>query len=114
VTNRNRYRQEALGGLSPAREYNPRPIQLAPPVQGHLALDGGVLGPLFNKPIEEDQMTTTTTPTAYVWWSPRHCAWGCQIGDDRSWHYNECDAISYGERLGAAIALRSLIQGEWV
>jgi hypothetical protein len=49
-----RYRQEALGGLSPAREYNPKPIQLAPPQQGFLALDGGVLGPLFNKPIEDN------------------------------------------------------------
>jgi hypothetical protein len=43
-----RYRQEALGGLSPAREYNPRHLELAPPVQSFLALDGAVLGPLFN------------------------------------------------------------------
>jgi hypothetical protein len=54
MTHRNRYRQEALGGLSEPREYNPRPMEFAPPQQGHLALDGGVLGPLFNQQAAEE------------------------------------------------------------
>jgi hypothetical protein len=58
MTKPNRYRQEALGGLSEPREYNPKPQELAPPQQGFLALDGGVLGPLFNKP-QEKPMTLT-------------------------------------------------------
>ena len=53
MTTRNRYRQESLGGLAEPREYNPSPLELAPPQQGHLALDGGVLGPLFNQPAPE-------------------------------------------------------------
>ena len=53
MTTSNRYRQESLGGLAEPREYNPSPLELAPPQQGHLALDGGVLGPLFNQPAPE-------------------------------------------------------------
>jgi len=55
MTTPNRYRQEALGGLSPAREYNPKGLELAPPQQGFLALDGGALGPLFNNHEETDR-----------------------------------------------------------
>lgn len=46
-----RYRQQALGAVpgAEAKEYSPKPLELAPPQQGQLALDGGVLGPLFNK-----------------------------------------------------------------
>ena len=62
-------------------------------------------------------METTTTsqpaPVAVVWWSVRNAAWGCQIGSDRSWHYNERDAIAHGERLTAAVRLGSCIVGEW-
>lgn len=57
-------------------------------------------------------MTTTnatTPPRAIVWWSITHTAWGCQIGNDRSFHYNEADAIRHGERLAATVARRSLI-----
>lgn len=61
-------------------------------------------------------MTTTTqpAPVALVWWSITRTAWGCQIGNDRSWHYNERDAIAHGERLAAAVQLGSCIVGEWV
>ena len=46
-----RYQQDALAlPGAEAREYSPQPLELAPPVQGHLALDGGALGPLFNQP----------------------------------------------------------------
>lgn len=53
--------------------------------------------------------TTTTKPTACVWWSITHAAWGCQIGNQRTWHYNEQDAIRYGEQLAAKVQRRSLI-----
>jgi len=58
---RHRYRQEALPlpGSQP-RDYSPQPLQLAGPVQGWLALDGGALGPLFN---DHDSDTSTTNPT---------------------------------------------------
>ncbi len=60
-------------------------------------------------------MTTTTqpAPVALVWWSITRIAWGCQIGNARSWHYNERDAIAHGERLAAAVRLGSCITGEW-
>jgi hypothetical protein len=45
-----RYRMDTLPGLpGPAREWSPQVIE-AKPTQGHLALDGSVLGPLFNNP----------------------------------------------------------------
>jgi hypothetical protein len=49
-----RYNQTALAlpGAKP-RNYSPKALELAPPVQGHLALDGSVLGPLFDQPKEE-------------------------------------------------------------
>ena len=53
---RHRYRQEALPGVAgSAREYSPRGLELAGPRQGHLALDGSALGPLFDT-------NTNTTP----------------------------------------------------
>ena len=57
---KHRYQQEALGAVPGAepREYSPKPLQLAPPEQGHLALDGAVLGPLFDLAKE----TTASTP----------------------------------------------------
>jgi hypothetical protein len=61
-------------------------------------------------------MTTTTkepAPVALVWWSFSRAAWCCQIGNDRSFHYNERDAIAHGERLAAAVSLHSCIVGEW-
>ena len=36
-----------------AREYSPKGLELAGPEQGHLALDGSALGPLFDQPKEE-------------------------------------------------------------
>ena len=50
-----RYKQEALAAVPGAepREYSPKGLELAPPEQGQLALDGGVLGPLFNQPEEK-------------------------------------------------------------
>lgn len=59
MTRPHRYRQEALGipGAQP-RDYSPQGLELAGPVQGWLALDGGALGPLFN-----DHTTTTTEDT---------------------------------------------------
>jgi hypothetical protein len=56
---RDRYRQDALPlpGAT-ARDYSPAPLQLAGPVQGWLALDGGALGPLFND--HDDHPPTTT------------------------------------------------------
>ena len=49
-----RYQQAALPlPGAEARSYSPKPLQLAPPEQGHLALDGAVLGPLFDLPKEE-------------------------------------------------------------
>ena len=63
-------------------------------------------------PTTSKTMTTTTTtqPKACVWWSPTRAAWGCQIGNERSWHYNEADAIKEGERLGAEVARCSMFQ----
>ena len=59
---RHRYWQEALPlpGSQP-REYSPAPQQLAGPVQGWLALDGGALGPLFN---DHSGEATGDTPTS--------------------------------------------------
>jgi hypothetical protein len=54
-------------------------------------------------------MSATTTPIACVWWSVTRCAWGCQIGNDRTWHYNERDAIRYGEQLAERVRLCSFI-----
>ena len=50
MTRQHRYQQQALGDVPGAepREYSPRRQELAPPQQGQLPLDGGVLGPLFN------------------------------------------------------------------
>jgi hypothetical protein len=47
-----RYKQEALAAVPGAetREYSPVGLELAGPEQGWLDLDGGALGPLFNKP----------------------------------------------------------------
>jgi hypothetical protein len=43
-----RYRMDTLPGLpGPSQEWSPQTID-AKPTQGHLALDGSVLGPLFN------------------------------------------------------------------
>lgn len=52
-----RYRQEALEEIPGAkpREYSPSQQQLAPPKQGQLALDGAVLGPLFDQPTTESK-----------------------------------------------------------
>ena len=96
-----RYQQDALPlPGAEARNYSPAKPQPAPPEQGHLALDGAVLGPLFDQ------------PKACIWWSPTRAAWGCQIGNERSWHYNEADAIKEGERLGAEVARCSMFQVE--
>ena len=53
-----RYRQPGITGVpgAQARDYSPKGLELAGPVQGRLALDGSALGPLF------DTTTTTTTP----------------------------------------------------
>jgi hypothetical protein len=43
-----RYRMDPLPGLpGPSQEWGPQTID-AKPAQGYLALDGSVLGPLFN------------------------------------------------------------------
>ena len=57
MTKPQRYRQEALGEILGAkpREYSPSQQQLAPPKQGQLALDGAVLGPLFDQPTTESK-----------------------------------------------------------
>lgn len=63
MTKQHRYRQEALGEIpgADAKDYSPKgpESKTAPPEQGRLALDGGVLGPLFNK--DQDQKPTTKT-----------------------------------------------------
>jgi hypothetical protein len=56
----------------------------------------------------------STAPIALVWWSMAHTAWACQIGNNRTLHYNERDAIAHGERLAAAVQRGSCIQGEWI
>ena len=50
MTKQHRYHQQALGTVpgAEARDYSPKELELAPPQQQTLALDGGVLGPLFN------------------------------------------------------------------
>jgi hypothetical protein len=52
-----RYRQPGIAGMpgAQARDYSPKGLELAGPVQGCLALDGSALGPLFDT-------NTTTTP----------------------------------------------------
>ena len=51
---RHRYHQDALAlPGTEARSYSPKPLELAPPEQGRLALDGSVLGPLFDQPKED-------------------------------------------------------------
>ena len=51
-----RYKQEALVAVPGAepREYSPKGLELAGPEQGHLALDGAVLGPLLDQPQGEE------------------------------------------------------------
>lgn len=57
MTKQHRYRQEALGEIpgADAKDYSPKGLESKPaaPEQGRLVLDGGVLGPLFNK--EQDR-----------------------------------------------------------
>ena len=54
MTKPHRYRQDGLRlPGAEAREYSPKGLELAGPEQGWLALDGAVLGPLFNEPEEE-------------------------------------------------------------
>mgnify|MGYP000240924393 CR=1 FL=1 len=55
MTRQHRYQQQALGDVpgAEARDYSPRQQELAPPQQQTLALDGGVLGPLFNDHYDE-------------------------------------------------------------
>ena len=54
MTKPHRYRQDGLPVAgAEAREYSPKGLELAGPEQGWLALDGAVLGPLFNQPEEE-------------------------------------------------------------
>jgi hypothetical protein len=55
-------------------------------------------------------MSNNSNITACVWWSPTYCAWGCQIGNRRSWHYNEKDAIKEGETMAAEIKRCSIFQ----
>jgi hypothetical protein len=50
------------------------------------------------------------TAEACVWWSPTRAAWGCQIGNDRTFHYSEEAAIRHGNRLAAVIRRCSPIQ----
>ena len=51
---RHRYQQDALAlPGTEAREYSPKPLELAPPEQGVLPLDGAMLGPLFELPKED-------------------------------------------------------------
>jgi hypothetical protein len=57
--------------------------------------------------------TETSSPVACVWWSTTRGAWGCQIGNDRSWHYNEHDAIRCGQQLAERVRRCSAIAGEW-
>lgn len=57
--------------------------------------------------------TNTPTPEAVIWWSTTRAAWGCQIGNARSYHYNEADAMRYGAALAATVRSGSQIVGEW-
>lgn len=73
MTRRHRYRQEAIPGTSgEAREYSPRVEGPPPPTQGHLALDGGFLGPLFNEPPEETEGLPLSCHPGNYWdpWGP--------------------------------------------
>lgn len=62
MTRQHRYRQEALGDIpgAEAHDYSPQGLELTQPEQGQLALDGSVLGPLFDQPAEVSQQ-----PSAY-------------------------------------------------
>jgi hypothetical protein len=54
-----RYRQDALPVPgAQAKDYSPAALELAPPTQGHLALDNGALGPLFDKQAPNTQEET--------------------------------------------------------
>ena len=54
MTKPHRYHQDGLPlPGAEARDYSPKGLELAGPEQGWLALDGAVLGPLFNQPEEE-------------------------------------------------------------
>jgi hypothetical protein len=57
-----RYRQPGIAGMpgAQARDYSPKGLDLAGPVQGYLVLDGSTLGPLFDA--STSTATTTTTP----------------------------------------------------
>ena len=59
MTRQHRYRQEALEGIpgAEAHDYSPQDMELAQPEQGQLALDGSVLGPLFDQPEKQGQET---------------------------------------------------------
>jgi hypothetical protein len=56
------------------------------------------------------ELSRNQYPKACVWWSPTKAAWGCQIGNDRSWHYSEQAAIDCGREMGLAIVQRSMFQ----
>ncbi len=61
-------------------------------------------------------MTTNTRRpgVALVWWSPTRAAWGCQIDDQRTYHYSEAEAEAHGRQLVDEVHSRSVIAGEWV
>jgi hypothetical protein len=56
----------------------------------------------------------TSQGTALVWWSPTHTCWRCKVGENITHHYNEVDAISYGQAATNSPAhSSSLIVGHW-
>ena len=71
MTRQHRYRQEALEGIpgAEAHDYSPKELEpVQPAEQGQLALDGSVLGPLFDQPEEQGHKVgekASQQPSAY-------------------------------------------------
>jgi hypothetical protein len=45
-----------------------------------------------------------------VWWSINKVCWICQIGNNITHHYNESDAIAYGNALVELVRVESAIR----
>lgn len=80
-------------------------------IMGETCRGGAIHGAAGTTTAPRQPMTTTATrQTACVWWSTTRCAWGCQIGNERSWHYSEAAAIAHGQQLADDIQRCSAIR----
>ena len=50
--------------------------------------------------------------SALIWWSINKVCWICQIGNNITHHYNESDAIAYGNALVELVRVESAVRVE--